>query len=56
MTSYFQPGELPGSSKKGIESDVATWRTVLEIADTVYQQCVEGGNSAGWQVTGTCPL
>ena len=52
MTSYFEPDELPGNSKKGFDSDVATWRTVLEIADSVYKRCVEFGNSAGWQPTG----
>lgn len=52
MTSYFKRELLPGDLRKGIGSDVATWRDVWRMAEAVYNQCVIEKDSAGWDRTG----
>ena len=52
MTSYFHFGELPGHFEMREDSDVARWQEVWATMGAVFQQCVKGHDSAGWQATG----
>ena len=55
MTSYFDIDELPGSVDLGVSRDVARWQDVWDTAETVFKQCVEVHDSAGWGATGKFP-